>query len=114
MDWMLIISGLLTPLLAKSFNQVSSEEPSDYLKPHYNAATGKMDPEIVRAAMPKTRQAILKARRQASHAERKTMPRFGRDDIYALAESKLIEAMNADSETVAKAYAAATELGDDE
>lgn len=114
MDWMLIISGLLTPLLTKSFNEVSAEQPADYLKSYYDAATGKMDPAIVRAAMPKTRQAILKARRQASHEDRKTMPRFNWQMIYDLAESKLVEAYNADPETVAKAYAAAAELGDDE
>lgn len=73
-----------------------------------------MDPDIVAAAMPKTRQAILKARRQASHADRKSMPRFSRQDVYDLAEKNLIDAMNASDEQVADVYAAAKLLGDDE
>ncbi|HQZ66221.1 MAG TPA: hypothetical protein PLY87_14130 [Planctomycetaceae bacterium] len=114
MGWETLILSLLGPLLAKCFNQVSSETPAEYLRPHYDEATGKMDPDIVREAIPATRRAVLKARRQSSREDRKTIPRYSKNDLYLLAETKLIEAMNAPPEAVAAAYAAAKELSEED
>ena len=100
-------------MLAKCFNQLSSETPAEYLKPHYDEATGKMDHGIVRDAMPQTRRAIRKAHRQATREERQSLPRFSREDIYNLTEEKLIEAMRATPETVAAVFAAAESIEDD-
>ena len=109
-----LILALLGPILVKCLDQVSSETPSEYLRPHFNEVTGKMSPDIVHDAMPATRRAILKARRQASREDRQTMSRYSKEDVYNLAEKKLIEAMNAPPEKVADVYAAAKLLGDDE
>lgn len=109
-----LILALLGPMLAKCLDQVSSETPAEYLKPHFNSATGRMDPDIVREAMPQTRKAALKARRQASKEDRKKMQRLSYDDVYNITEKKLIEALNAPAEVVASVYAAAKELGDDD
>lgn len=105
-----IILGLLGPLLAKCLDQVSSETPQEYLKPHYDPVTGRMDPDIVVEAIPQVRKAVLQARRQASREERKSMPRYSRNDLYYLAEKKLIEAVKASPEDVAAVYAAAKAL----
>jgi hypothetical protein len=109
-----LILGLLGPLLAKCLDKVSSEPPKEYLAPHYNESTGRMDPDIVREAIPQTRRAVLKARRQSSREERRSMKRYSYDDLYKLAEKKLIEAMNATPDEVAAVYAAAKALPDED
>lgn len=114
MGWETIILSLLESLLAKCFSQVSSETPQEYLRPYYDEASGRMDPDIVREAIPQTRKAVLKARRQATREDRKTMPRYSREDLYLLTEQKLIQAMNASPETVKAAFAAAEALPDED
>src|SRR6187431_3156607 len=100
MDWLLIIKGFLGPMLAHCWEQISTEDAQAVLRSSYNATTGRMDPDLVQEAIPATRKAVLKARRQASHEDRKLMPRYSRADLYEIAESQLIEAMNASTEQV--------------
>jgi len=112
-DWMSLISGFLIPMFAQCLNRVSSETPEEYLRPHYDPITGKMDPELVTDAMSRTKRAIRKAYNNTPKKERGAFPRYSRDEVYAITEAKLIEAMNAPPEAVAAAMASAATLGDD-
>lgn len=116
MEWLPIIFQFLQPMLAKCFSQseAAAQDPQEYLKANYDAETGKMDPSLVRRSMGTTRKAIRKAHRQATREERKTFPRYSRDDIYQMTEKKLVEAMQAPQEQVQAAFALAAELPDDE
>lgn len=113
MDWLSLISSFLVPMFAQCLSRVSSETPAEYLKPHYDPVTGKMDPDLVTDAMPATMRAIRKAYRNTPKKERGSFPRYSRDEIYVITENKLIEAMNAPDEVVAAAMASAATLGDD-
>ncbi len=113
MDWIALITTFLMPIWAKCQENMSSETPAEYLADHYDATTGKMDPGIVRDAMPGTRRAIRKALRATPQKDRGEFPRYSRDEIYVITEKKLIEAMNAPPEAVAAAKAVAATLGDD-
>lgn len=110
MEWFVIISSLLGPLLAKCQQATSSEDPQEMLRESYNETTGRMDESIVRSAVPATRQAIRKAWRNATKEERKTFPRYSRSEVYEIAEAKLIEAMNADPATLQAAFETAAAM----
>jgi hypothetical protein len=114
MDWITIILGLLGPIIAKCFQQTSSENPHDVLRAAYNEATGRMDPDLVNDCIPAARQAANKAHRQASRSDRKRFPKLSRADLYEIAETKLIEAMKADGPTINAVLAAGHALGDDD
>ena len=107
MDWVSIIGTFLFPLLAKCFSGFSSEKPQYYLRCHYDEASGTMDSGLVTDAIPQTRRAIRKAYRSTPRSERGAFPRYSREELYAIAEQKLIEAMNASDEQISAAYAAA-------
>ena len=114
MEWITIILGFLQPLLARCFSQVSSETPKEYLAGYYNPATNTMEPHIVRQAMGQTRRSILKARRSLSREDRRNFPRYSRDEIYALTESQLIEALHAPDDVLVGVFSAAAALPDDD
>lgn len=114
MDWAVIIGGLVGPLIAQCFSKFSTEDPQEYLRAHYDAASGKLDPSVVRDAMNQTRRAIRKAHRSASRQDRKTMPRYSNQDIYDLTEQNLLKAMESPKSEVLAAFATAASLGDDE
>ncbi len=113
MEWIAIISTLLGPLLAKCQQDTSSEDPQAILREAYNPATSRMDEGLVRSAIPATRQAIRKAWRNATPAERKTFPRYSRSEVYEIAEHKLIEAMKADEATLLGVFAEAASMQDE-
>lgn len=116
MEWLPVILSFFQPMLLKCFEKTSSEDPQAVLRSNYNAATGKMDPDIVEDSIPSTRRAAHKARKNASKAERKTFPRYSRQELYDITEKNLIDSMNAPPETVAAVRSAAYALpdGDDE
>lgn len=115
MNWVALITSLLGPMLAKCFQEQSSEEPQAYLARHYDATASKMDADLVRDAMPATARAVRKAHRQCRTKEdRKSFPRYSRDELYALTEDRLITAMKADPTEVASAYAAAASMTEDD
>lgn len=113
MGFEVLFATLLNALLAKCVSQVSSETPQEYCKAHYNAVTGRMDPDVVEECIPEARRAALKARRQVSKSERKDIPKLSRQDLYDRCEKQLIAAMTATPEQVAACMATAAELGDD-
>jgi len=51
---------------------------------------------------------------QASPKERRTFRRLGYDELYNIAETKLIEALNADANKINAMLAAGRAMGDDE
>lgn len=114
MDWITIIGGLVGPIIAKCFSQTSSEDPQQVLKAAFNPATGRMDPDLVNDCIPAVRKAANKAHRQASREDRKKFPRLSRNDLYKIAETELIEAMNAPPEKLLAVFSAAETIGDDD
>ena len=114
MDWIGLITKYLDLFLIRCFDQVSSETPQQYLASHYDPISGRMDESLVRSAMPQTRRAIVKARQAAPRAERRNFPRYGRDEIYTITETRLIEAMNASESEVAAVKSVAATMGDDD
>lgn len=107
-----LISGFLLPMLAKCQSQTSSEDPQEFLKSHYDASTGKFDPDVVRDAIPATRRATRKAYRAATREEQRDWPRLDRRGFYELAETNLKEAMEAPPEKVAAVMSSAQTLPD--
>ena len=114
MDWTAIISGFLLPILAKCLGQQSTEEPREYIRAHYDAATGKLDSEIVVDSMRGTRKAIRRAHRKASRQEKKSFQKYSEQEIYDLTESELIKAMNADDDAKSAVMLAASAIEDDD
>ena len=114
MDWAAIIGGIVGALIAQCFSRFSTEDPQEYLRANYDAATGKLDSSVVRDAMNQTRKAIRKAHRQASRQDRKTMPRYSNQDIYDLTEQNLLKAMNAPKSEIVAVFATAASLGEDD
>ena len=115
MDWITIIGGFLQVFLAKCYaQQETGENPKEFLRRHYDASTGKIDPSIVHQSMPATRRAEAKARRDLSHAERKLTPKLTNAELYDLAEKKLIEGMNADESTLIGVFSSAAALRDED
>jgi hypothetical protein len=114
MDWAILIKVFLDPFLAQCLKQFSSETPQEYVRAHFNATTGTLDREIVLDAMNQTRKAIRRARLSKSPEERKTCPRYSREQVYKMTEDRLLDAMNATDEQVALAFSAAAQPGADE
>jgi hypothetical protein len=114
MDWISIIKGILGPIIAKCWEQTSAEDPQVVLRSSYNATTGRMDPDLVYEAVPAVRRAAMQARRQATRKERKEFPRLSNNDLYQIAEEKLIEAMNASPEQVLAVFSAAESLTEED
>ena len=110
MDFFSIISGLLLPLLAKCFQGVSSDDPRQYLRDHYDSSSDSFDSGLVADCMPQTYRAIRKARRQCNHKDRKNFPQYSRDQVYKMTEESLRDAMKADDAAVAAVMAAAGQL----
>ena len=115
---MAIISTLVNAYLARCQQKNSPEQtPAQAraaLQAKYNPQTETMDSALVRQVMPQVRAAEKKARREATKEDRKNNPRMTREACYAMAEQKLIEAMNADNPAVKAAFKAAASLGDDD
>jgi hypothetical protein len=114
MEWVTIIGGLLLPMLAKCWNKTSVEDPQTVLKANYDPSTGKMDSDIVNDAIPATRRAVRKARKNADPSDRREFPRYTRHELYYIAEKNLIDAMNAPPEKVEQVMAAAAALPDED
>ena len=118
MAWITTILGLLGPFLAqcqqRNNPQQTTEEAQAELRKKYDAETGAFDRPTVRAVIPQVRRAEKKARREATRQERRDTPRLSTTQAYELAETKLKEAMNADQPTLAAAYTAAANLGEDD
>jgi hypothetical protein len=115
MGWITIITGLLLPLLQQCRDkQGATEDPQGYLRANYDESTGKLDPEIVKSAIPQTRRAIKKALNQTPRDQRDRFPRYRRSEVYDIAEQGLLKAMNATPDEAAQVMAAAAELPDDE
>lgn len=114
MDWASIIGNLLLPALLRCLTKTSSEDPQQILRESYDAATGKMDSDLVREAMPTTRQAARRAYRQASRSDKKSFQPLSEQQVYDLTEKKLIEAMNASQEDATVIRAAASALADND
>ena len=113
MEWLPIIFKFLDVFLAQCQNAVSTETPQEYLRAHYDSASGTMERNVVLDAMVQTRRAIRKARQELSPADRHRFPRYSRDDVYQMTENRLIDAMNATDDQVIEARAAAAALGGD-
>lgn len=115
MEYITIILGVLGPLLAKCWSdQQDQSDPQAYLKSRYNKETNKFDPQIVRQVIPQVTKAIRNAKRGMSKQERKSFPKYNRNEKYDIAEKKLLEAMNAKPEVVRAAFAVAATMGDDD
>lgn len=113
MEWVTIISTLLLPMLAKCWGNQGTD-PQEYLKANYNSTTGRMNPDVVNAALPTTRRAMHKAKMQCKdRRERRNFPAYNKAQIYELAEKNLIDAMNANDEKAMAVYEAADKLGDE-
>lgn len=114
MEWLTIISTLVLPMLAKCWGNEGSSDPQEFLKSKYDSESGKMDPATVRRAVPATRKAIAKAKREATKADRKNFPKYTKEEVYSMAEDNLVKAMSASKKQATKVYEAAMKLGDDE
>ena len=114
MEWIPLVLNFLQPLLLKCFEKTSSEDPQEFLRESYNPVTGKMDPDVVRDAMPETRRALRRARREAPASKKSEFPKLDRDGLYDLAEKGLIDAMNADPVKVTTIRAAASAIRDND
>lgn len=115
MEWFTLITGLLLPFLQKcQEKQGATQDPQEYLRANYDEATETFNRDVVKAAIPETKRAIIKAKREASREDRKTFPRYKKADIYELTEKALLKAMNATKEEAAQVMAAAAALPDDE
>jgi hypothetical protein len=113
MDWIGLISGLLGPLLAKCFKQTSSEDPIAYLRSEYNAAPGRMNPDVCEDCIPAVRRAAIQARRQMKPRDRRNAKPLSRQDMYDIAEAKLLEAIKADPAAVAAVMQRADSIEDE-
>lgn len=115
MDWLAIVFKFLDPLLAKCFSQVSSEDPKEYLKAHYNESTNRMDASLVRHSMGATARAVREARRSLkTREEKRDFPRYSREELFAMTERRLIEAMNATPTQLKAAFKMAAQLPDED
>lgn len=112
MNWIPIIFDIALPVLLKCLQQQTSQTPQEYIADHYDAETGKLDRRLVKDAIPSTMYAIRKAHREAKKEDRKSFPKFSRDDVYALTEQRLIDSMTATEEEVARVSAIAANMGD--
>ena len=112
MEWLPIITTILGPLLAKCWGE-QTERPQDFLARHYDSQRQRMEPVIVRRAMPQTRKAIAQAKRQMTRQQRKDMQKLSANDIYAITEQQLVAAMHADDSEVLGVFAVAAALKDD-
>lgn len=114
MEWLTLITTFLQPILLKCWDKTSAEDPTEYLRSNYDANSNRMNPEVVHDALPATRRAVRRARHEASREEKKTFPRYTRDELYQLAERTLIESMNATPETVERVKLVAAGLPDND
>ena len=114
MEWLTIITTFLQPIILKCFEKTSAEDPQEFLRSNYNAATGRMNPEVVEDAIPATRRAVRRAHRSLSREDRKKFPRYTREELYDVAEKSLIDSMNAPQERVAAVRSEAAGLPDED
>ena len=110
MDWFAIISGLLLPLLQRCFGGLSSEDPREYLRAHYDPQTGTFDPGLVADCMPQTYRAIRKARRQCPRKDRPSFPQYSHEQVRLMTITNLKTAMDGDDSLLASVTAAAGQL----
>lgn len=113
MGFEVLFVQLLNAMLVKCLSDISSQTPQEYVRDHFDATTGRIDPELVNDAMPAAARAARKARRSMPRDERKDAPKLSREDLYARTEAQLIEGMNATPEQVAACMEFAATLGDD-
>lgn len=95
MEWVTLVLSFVQPLLLKCFDQVSSEDPQEFLKRNYDPVNGCFYPDVVEDAMPNTLRGVVRARRSLKKSERDQVPRYSRSDLYQLTEQALLDAMNA-------------------
>lgn len=114
MDFTALIISLLQPLLLKCWDKTSTEDPQEFLRSNYDATTGKFDRDVVEDSIPQTRRAVRKARQRLNRDERRQFPRYGRAELYELAERNLLESMNAPPSAVGAVRALAERLPDDD
>lgn len=112
MEWVSLVTAFLQPIILKCFERTSAEDPQEFLRENYNAATGRMDPDVVEDAIPATRRAANKAARSLPKEEQRKIPRHRREDWRQLAEQALIASMNAPPERVQAVRAEAEALVD--
>lgn len=111
--WEILFTTILQAFLARCQSQVSSETPQDYARAHYDSETGRIDPDLVHAAIPAARRAAIRARQKLSPSERRDVPRLSYEDLYHRCEDVIISAIKATDEEVATCLAKAATLGDD-
>lgn len=109
-----IISQFFLGYLQKCLSKQSAEDPRDYLRAHYDAATGTMDEGLIQDTMPAAYRAARKARKQIPRRERKDLPQITREEVRKIAEDSLINAMNGTDDELAAVKVFAASLGDDE
>ena len=118
MEWAAIIGTLVNAFLARCQQRTNPEQTREEaqaeLRTHYNATTGKFTRAKVRDVIPQVLAAEKKARKESTKEERKANPRMKPAERYAMAETKLIEAMDANPKLLSAAYSAAASLGDDD
>lgn len=114
MEWLTVIFGLLGPMLLKCQQSTSSQDPQEYLAAHYDPLTDTFSGSIVQDALPQTYRAIRKARRQASHEDRKNFPRYSREEVVEMTKQKLKASMTASKAEVEAAHVAAASLPDED
>lgn len=114
MDWAALVIPILQAFLVKCWDKTSSEDPQEYLRSNYDAASGKFDRDVVVDSIPQTRRAVRKARQKLNRDERREFPKYSRAELYELTEKGLIESMNAPPEAVGSVRAMAAGLPDDD
>jgi hypothetical protein len=111
-----IVNAFLARCQQRNNPEQTREEAQSELRTHYNSTTGKFTRAKVRDVIPQILAAEKKARREnlTTKEQRKANPRMTPAERYAMAEAKLIEAMEAKPKLMNAAYSAAENLGDDD
>jgi hypothetical protein len=113
-DWSALIWKFAEAFLLRCFDQLSTEIPQEYLRAHYDPISRTMDPGLVRDSMPATMRAIRKARNSAKPKDRRSLPRYSREEVRAMTEANLIKAMDTPAGRVEDVRAFAAALGEDD
>lgn len=113
MSWDLIIIPIVQVLLAKCFQQINPQQtPQQYLRSKYDSDTHTFDSKVLRDATRQVRRAALKAKKQASKAERKTFPKYSQLDYQNMAYEQLVKAMKAEPHVIASVMSIARAFPD--
>lgn len=114
MEFLPLILNFLQPFLLKCFEKTSTEDPQEFLRSNYDAASGKFDRDVVIDSIPQTRRAVRKARQRLNRDERREFPKYSKAELYELTEKGLLESMNAPPSAVSSIRAMAAGLPDDD